>query len=311
MTTPLITIAMPFHNSTATMELTIRSLMRQSYGDFELLLCDDGSTDQSLAMAQSFHDPRVVVWSDGHRRRLASRLNECVDRARGCYFARMDADDIAHPDRLRRQLFFLHTHPEIDLCAGGVMVFGKEGRPLWRFRPAEEHAQIVRSPFRGFPLWHPFWMGRIEWFRRWRYNESAALAQDQELLLRSYRYSRFANLPQLLGGYRLERVSLRKLLRYKRLHVRHVLQQPGAALDSLQKLRLLAVSVARFAANCAAALAGPEHRIGHQAAQAPTPLECEDWNRLWTLLCASHSRPASENFQPHSAPAPAGRRDRA
>jgi glycosyltransferase involved in cell wall biosynthesis len=300
MRNPVITIAMPFFNSAGTLELTVRSLLHQSYGDFELLLCDDGSDDQSLAIAHSFDDPRVICWSDGKRQRLAARLNQCVDRARGRYLARMDADDIAYPDRLRRQLTFLDTHPDIDLCSGGAMVFGKRGRPLWRFRPAEQHAEIVRSPFRGFPLWHPLWMGRIEWFRRWRYDERAWLAQDQELLLRSYRESSFANLPQVLLGYRKERVSLRKLFRYKTLHIQHVCSQTGASLTSWQKLQLVVVSVARFAANCAAVLGGSERRIGHQAAQIPTAAERAEWHSLWVLLSAWYGRPVNETFLPSS-----------
>ena len=141
----------------------------------------------------------------------------------------MDADDIAYPHRLERQMAFLAAHTEIDLCSAGAMVFGKHGRPLWRFNPAADHAGITRSPFRGFPLWHPVWMGRIEWFRRWRYEETAWLAQDQELLLRSYRLSRFANLPQVLLGYRRERITLKKLLRYKLLHIQYVCKQPGVS----------------------------------------------------------------------------------
>src|SRR6202167_2989179 len=209
---PGVCIAMPFFNNAATLELSIRSLMNQSYDNFELLLCDDGSYDQSRAIAHSFDDPRVISWSDGRRLGIAARLNECIDRARGLYLARMDADDIAYPDRLAQQMAFLVAHAEIDLCSAGAMVFGKHGRPLWRFNPATDHAGITRSPFRGFPLWHPLWMGRIERFRRWRYEESAWLAQDQELLLRSYRLSHFANLPQVLLGYRRERITLKKLL---------------------------------------------------------------------------------------------------
>ena len=182
----------------------------------------------------------MICWSDGRRLRLAARLNECIDRARGRYLARMDADDIAYPDRLARQLAFLVAHAEVDLCSAGAMVFGKHGRPLWRFSPAPDHAGITRSPFRGFPLWHPLWMGRIEWFRRWRYEESAWLAQDQELLLRSYRLSRFANLPQVLLGYRRERITLKKLLRYKLLHIQYVCKQPGVGRGGWQKLQLLA-----------------------------------------------------------------------
>ena len=95
-------------------------------------------------------------------------------------------------------------------------------------------------------------MGRIEWFRRWRYEESAWLAQDQELLLRSYRLSRFANLPQVLLGYRRERISLRKLFYYKILHIRYVCRQPGAVSGVRQKMKLMAILSGRFAANCRA-----------------------------------------------------------
>src|ERR1700721_1361523 len=110
MTDPIITIAMPFYNSAATLELSIRSLLNQSCGDFELLLCDDGSEDLGLAIARSLDDPRVIC------------LNECIDRARGKYLARMDADDIAYPDRLAQQLDFLSNHAEVDLCSAGAMV---------------------------------------------------------------------------------------------------------------------------------------------------------------------------------------------
>src|ERR1700744_2347251 len=135
MSAPIISIAMPFYNSAATLELSIRSILNQSYGDFELLLCDDGSTDRGLAIAHSFDDPRVICWSDGRRRRLAARLHECIDRARGRYRARMDADDIAYPDRLARQLAFLESHRAVDLCGSGVMIFGRHGRPVGGFNP--------------------------------------------------------------------------------------------------------------------------------------------------------------------------------
>jgi glycosyltransferase involved in cell wall biosynthesis len=300
MLNPVITIAMPFFNSAATLELAIRSILHQSYSDFELLLCDDGSSDRSLAIARSFHDPRVLCWSDGERRRLAARLNQCIDRARGKYLARMDADDVAYPDRFAYQLAFLISHPEIDLCGASAMVFGSRGRPLWRFSPAIEHAAITKSPFRGFPLWHPVWMGRIDWFRRWRYQETAWLAQDQELLLRSYRESRFANLPQVLLGYRRERTSLRKLLRYKWLHLRFVRNQPEGGPGPMQTLQLLAILAARFAANCAAALGGSEQRMGHQAAQAPFPEELAEWHGLWNVLSTWYGQPSSEIFIPSS-----------
>jgi glycosyltransferase involved in cell wall biosynthesis len=285
---------MPFFNSAATLELSIRSLLHQSEGNFELLLCDDGSTDQSVAIARRFGDERVICWSDGKRKRLAARLNECITAARGEYFARMDADDIAYPNRLAMQLEFLRQNSDVDLCSGGAMVFGRYGRPLWRYSPAISHASIVRSPFRGFPLWHPAWMGRTTWFRKWRYDDQAWLAQDQELLLRSYRDSRFANLPTVLLGYRRERVSLKKHLRYKLLHIHYACHQPGYRLGGWQKAQLVAVSSARVAANCVSLLGGSRRRLGHQSAVAPTSPELAEWSAVWKQLGSWY--PVNEAF---------------
>jgi glycosyltransferase involved in cell wall biosynthesis len=294
---PVISIAMPFYNSAATLELSVRSVLNQSYSDFELLLCDDGSEDNGLAIAKSFPDSRIICWSDGRRRRLATRLNECIERARGRFFARMDADDISYADRFALQVAFLDAYPDIDLCGAGAIVFGRHGRPLWRYSPPLAHDAVTGSPFRGFPLWHPVWMGRTEWFRRWRYDERAWLAQDQELLLRSWRYSRFANLPQVLLGYRRERVTLKKLFCYKVLHIRHVCRQPDAVYGTEQKLALLGVSTIRLAANCLALLAGPENRLGHQSAKSLTAAEIAEWGNLWNLLSTWYGNPSSETFR--------------
>lgn len=290
MTNPMISVAMPFYNSEGTLALAIRSILEQSFEDFELLLCDDGSTDRSLEIARGFNDPRVLVWSDGGRRRLAARLNECIGRARGAYLARMDADDVAYPDRFAAQAAYLRQHSEIDLCGGGALVFGLHGQPLWRFTPALEHAALTRSPFRGFPLWHPTWMGRTEWFRQWRYDETALLAQDQELLLRSFRESRFANLPQVVLGYRQERVLLKKLFRYKVLWTRYVCRQTTGAPHGLEKLKLVLVQSAKFAANCIAVLGGPQRRMGRQGASAPTPAELIAWQNVWRGLSAGDAQ---------------------
>jgi glycosyltransferase involved in cell wall biosynthesis len=292
---PCITVAMPFFNSAATLGMSIRSLLNQSYDNFELLLCDDGSGDRGLAIARSFDDSRLICWSDGRRLGLPARLNECIDRARGPYLARMDADDIAYPNRLAQQMAFLVDHQEVDLCGGGAMVFGKHGRPLWRFSPPTDHGEIIRLPSMGFPLLHPAWMGRIEWFRRWRYDESAWLARDQELLLRSYRDSRFANLPQIVLGYREERITLRGL--FNLLHIIYVCKQPGRVYAASKQSQDL---INPAAANCAVAQGGSARCLDHPVALARSTAEPAEWRNLWTLLALWYGRPCSETFVPSS-----------
>jgi hypothetical protein len=80
------------------------------------------------------------------------------------------------------------------------MIFGKHGRPLWRFSPPTDHGEVICSPSLGSPLLHPVWMGQIEWFRRWRYDENTRLAEDQELLQRFYRMSRSPICPRSCWG---------------------------------------------------------------------------------------------------------------
>ena len=88
MSAPLVSIAMPFYNAQRTIGASIRSMLLQSYPNWELLLCDDGSTDASLELARAFHDPRIVVWGDRRRLQLGARLNECIDaRPRRVYCA--------------------------------------------------------------------------------------------------------------------------------------------------------------------------------------------------------------------------------
>jgi hypothetical protein len=101
-------------------------------------------------------------------------------------------------------------------------------------------------------------------------------------------------------GYRRERITLKKLFRYKLLHIQYVCKQPGGSPGGWQKLQLLAISAARFAANCAAVSAGFEHRLGHQAAQAPSAAELAEWRNLWNILAGWYGRPSSETFLPAS-----------
>jgi glycosyltransferase involved in cell wall biosynthesis len=93
----LVTVGIPFYNEERYLADAIRSILAQSFSDFELVLVDDGSTDASRAIAQGFRDDRIRVLGDSRRRLLPARLNEIVANAKGALVARMDADDVSHP----------------------------------------------------------------------------------------------------------------------------------------------------------------------------------------------------------------------
>ena len=222
MSQPLVSVILPFLNAGPAFGPALRSVLQQTYSNWELLLCDDGSTDGSLAMARSIRDPRVTVWSDGQTKGLAARLNECLLRARGELVARMDADDVSYPPRLQSQVTFLEAHPEIDVVGCRMLIFGEGGSPLGKRPLPLQHEEIVSNPAAGFGLAHPTWMVRAAWYRQHQYNPQALRFEDAELLHRTYLTSRFANLPQLLYGYRELRGGFRKRLKTRLGRLRYL-----------------------------------------------------------------------------------------
>jgi glycosyltransferase involved in cell wall biosynthesis len=210
---PLVTIALAAHNAEQTLDMALKSILAQTYSNWELLLYDDGSTDSTLEQAHVYQDPRIRIVADGRQLGLASRLNQAIDEAQGSLFARMDADDVACPQRLTNQVAYLNAHHDVDLLASGAVIIDKTCRALGLFpTPDTEHADICAHPHAGFYMPHPTWMGRTSWFRRHRYRPEMPKSQDQDLLLRSYRESRFALIPQVLLGYRQDRLGLSKIL---------------------------------------------------------------------------------------------------
>jgi glycosyltransferase involved in cell wall biosynthesis len=193
------------------------SVLEQSFSDFELLVLDDGSVDASPDIALRFADPRVRLLRDGIKRGLAARLNQGIDAAAGRYIARMDADDVCFPGRFARQVARLNAESSLDLVACRALIFDDSGAATGLLPHRLSHEVLCAQPWNGFYLAHPSWMGRAGWFRRYRYRTPEVVhAEDQELLLRAYPDSRFAVLDEILLGYRMGPIALRKTLSTRR-----------------------------------------------------------------------------------------------
>src|SRR5665647_2642353 len=106
---PLITVAMPVYNAGKYLRLAVLSIVHQTFTDWELLIVDDGSTDNALQDIADIDDARIRIYRDGENKGLAARLNECIDLARGRYIARMDQDDVSYPVRFVRQIAALQN----------------------------------------------------------------------------------------------------------------------------------------------------------------------------------------------------------
>src|SRR5262245_45190822 len=101
---PEVTIAIPCFNAASTLPMAISSVFAQSYESWRLVIVDDGSTDQTVALAQSVVDPRVSVIADGQHLGLSRRLNQIAEACQSPFLARMDADDAMHPERMEKQI---------------------------------------------------------------------------------------------------------------------------------------------------------------------------------------------------------------
>lgn len=209
---PLVSIGMPVFNCEKTLGSAINSILNQTYCNWELIIIDDGSKDRTTSIAQSFKDSRIKVIVDGLHMNLSHRLNQAILISRGKYFARMDGDDISYPERLEAQVKYMENHPDIDLLATQTIVFDKYGHARGFTAAKESHLEICSRPWSGFPLSHPTWLGKLEWFLAHQYRASAIRMEDYDLLLRTYKTSRFSCLPQILLGYRVESISLKKIL---------------------------------------------------------------------------------------------------
>ncbi|MBN9332132.1 glycosyltransferase family 2 protein [Devosia sp.] len=212
---PLVTIAMPVFNGGATLRVALSSLLAQTFQDWELLLIDDGSSDGAVTDLPDNVDARIRIIADGANQGLAARLNQAISLARGRYFARMDQDDVAHPERIEQQVNYLEDNPATDLLGTKCIAISEDSKILGEFPFRETHADICARPWSGFYLAHPSWMGRTEWFRRHRYADDAPFrCEDQELLLRAHTESIYHSLDNVLLAYRLrDRVRLKTILR--------------------------------------------------------------------------------------------------
>jgi len=277
---PLVSIALPVFNAEDTLAAAIRSIIRQSYSGWELIIIDDGSTDRSLDIARGFVDSRIRIVADGKNLQLPARLNQGVAMSRGKYFARMDADDVSYPERLMTQVEFLETHPEIDLLGSRILIFSENGCVVGTYPFRESHEEICNRPTAGFYLPHPTWMGKAEWFRRNPYNRSIPKAQDQELLLRTHSFSRLSCLSEILLGYRKADLSLKTILTGRSLYSRMLFSK---AISEKRYVLLLGVieQAIKLMMETFAIATGLNYRILQHRALPVSRAEAEKWERVW------------------------------
>lgn len=175
---PKISVILPVYNAEKYLREAIDSILKQTFTDFELLLINDGSTDGSEEIIKSYTDDRIIYIKNEQNRGLINSLNRGIDLAAGEYIARMDADDIALPERFEKQLKFLWERNDIAMLATTYYCIDAEGKPLpaWPTdRQTITPEQIRKVLPRDNCLAHPTVMARAEVFKKYRYHPELVL----------------------------------------------------------------------------------------------------------------------------------------
>lgn len=192
MSGPLVSVVLPCYQAERHLQEALDSLLRQTHRHLEVVAVDDGSTDGTAGILSTTAraDPRVRILTQPENRGLVAALNRGVEAARGELVARMDADDVALPDRVARQVAALERWPGTDVVGTGVRLVDEEGRPM------EQRPPRARTPvgcrflsYLATPLVHPSILARARVLRAHPYRKAPETlhAEDYELFARMVR----------------------------------------------------------------------------------------------------------------------------
>jgi len=265
---PVISVVVPVYNATPYLRSALASLRAQTFGDFEIIAVDDGSTDDSKAVLAAFAavEPRIRIISRPNTG-IVGALNDGLTVARGEFIARMDADDICLPKRFEKQLAYLLAHPSC-ICVGSAFLYiDAKGGHLKECVRAQDHPTIEEELLSGNGgiIIHPASMFRRAAIEQvGGYREKAQWIEDLDLYLRLARVGELANLSETLFHYRFHEESVnfsrnqgrheRKLLILAEAHAERGLpfdssKQPPSNLKSAitpDDLRDFAINSLRF-----------------------------------------------------------------
>lgn len=223
---PKVSVIMGIYNCARTLPEAIDSILNQTFRDWELILCDDGSSDDTYSVARCYAEAnpgRIILLRNDRNRGLNHTLNRCLQVARGEYIARMDADDLCSPERFAIEMEVLDTQPEIAIVSTDMEFFDESG--VWG-RIAHPEYPENRDFLRESPFCHAPAMVRKEAFDAvGGYSEEKCLlrVEDYHLWMKMYRAGfRGRNLPVVLYQMRDDRNAYnRRKFRY-RIHEAYV-----------------------------------------------------------------------------------------
>lgn len=213
-TEPLVTVLMSVYNGQKYLREAIESTLNQTFGDFEFLIINDASSDNSREIILSYPDSRIHLVDNPENIGLTRSLNKGLELARGEYIARMDADDVSIPERLEKQVRFMEENPDIAVLGSWAWVIDENNRITAELRTLTDFDTLFIEIFFSNPLVHSSTLMRTAFIKKiGGYDEKFERTQDYDLWVRVLANGgKVLNVPEFLIKYRnhLENISTKK-----------------------------------------------------------------------------------------------------
>ncbi|WP_400190228.1 glycosyltransferase family 2 protein [Hymenobacter sp. B81] len=215
---PKVSVLLPVYNVGPYIRETITSILAQTFTDFELIVVDDLSTDNTVEVVQSFTDPRVQLLRNARNLGRAGTDNAGLEAVRGQYLAKMDGDDLCHPERLARQVAFLDQHPEVNMVGSWAQNFGAS-KYCHHYPEQPADAQVLT--LFTLPTANNAVMMHTSLFREqgMTYDASLRQSEDYDFFVRYIRQIRLHNLQEALVYYRIPESVHKKVILHERANV--------------------------------------------------------------------------------------------
>lgn len=209
---PLVSVIMTAYNAGRFISEALESILNQTYKNLEIIVVDDGSTDETYQMVMRYarQDKRIQVYRLEKNVGPSLASNFAIPKARGEYIARMDADDVSTPERIEKQVAFLKSHPEVVLVGGQAVLIDDYRMKIGDKKYPLTHKEINNTLFTVNPILHPSCMINMKVVSKDKlvYQNHSVLAHDYELIFQLMQFGETANLPDTVIRYRQHRNSL-------------------------------------------------------------------------------------------------------
>lgn len=208
--TPFISVLMPVFNSSKFIKICIESIINQTYKNFEFIIIDDASTDNTLDIIENIKkvDNRIVLLRNSKNLGVSRTLNKGLKVAMGKYIIRMDADDWSYPNRFELQIKLMEKNPEVVVSGSYVEVCDANLKTKYIRKYNISDSSIRDHIFRYSPFAHPVTIWRSEVIKKELYNEAISVSQDYELYFRVGKIGKFMNLSKPLLKLRMHDASV-------------------------------------------------------------------------------------------------------